>query len=1207
MINSRWFGVLGLAVAATFWAHAQNMVGQPTNLTPDLKYIENWGKISWDGTRISFTSNKGKVDGTGLDKDLYIANVDGSGRFKASPRPKNAEECGWLSPDGSKVVMHAFTAAGGGENGATEIYIVDLATGVSTQMTYNAAYDAYPAWSPDGKKIVFCSQRGVSSTQSYQLFVMDADRPEHTEANPTGNYPIQLTNPEGVSTSAKSQAVRAIWSPDSKKILFLMSNWVTQPKTELYIMDAVDSDGDKWGDNLVRLTDNVAIKSGGVTLADPMQFTTDGRVFFTMGDRAGKFNIYSLDPTGVNKDIWQQTAGPHQADFICLSGDLKMMARISLDDNTNYGIGVDNTDVGIYTLENDDTPGNLNGTLVSSVGAPAAGYIVSLYNGYNPTPIATTTTDANGYYSFTGLRPGGYYVEFTSDGSMPVPISTVNRGVIVGPGRTTVQNAFTSPKAAPRPRGVIPTIKGSNVSIRWTVNLESTLPAGWTYVGFNIYRSDSETGPWTKLNSEPISKVGPYEYIDTTATDLTKSFYTMTTVTTDGTNTLESMFADVGQAANNLLYNASYEIDGPGTGRPDGWVPAMFGTGNTSTLETATEDRIEGSKAMCHRISTTQPTVNWDLYAHTDLPYCVPTDSNSMYINGTYTRFLDTANNTMKANTNQAYSITEPNVAIPQWYSANMKSNQATSASPNTPWEWVYNTNSQNAYEFATYTRFSTYMLGTATSTAGLSRALFDESRYQVKRVGPTGAVWGRILDANGNGVAGVIVSDGTRTTESGPYGAWALRNVPTGPVTVTISYPGVPTITDSGLNIGGLRFPNDHVFNTVIPISVGGRVTFASGEPAAGATVRAVIGNISTTGSEDTFTAVTDANGEYTFDFGGNPPDGTKTAYVVATLGGYQSVYVSGKAFAKAGRTNINLTLGPAVPVLEVGRTSTPPTIDGVFSAAEWQGAAEATLPFKVPVTTAPDVATKAYLLWDADNLYAAFVCDEPDPAGLSFVATGNDYFGTGATVWADDHVELFLDPTVSAAIGYGREVWQIGANGNATPGYCDGTLRTGPLAQALRSVEDIGGLTVASSVDTAGKKWICEMMVPFGGLSAAPLSVDPPVEGTEWRGLLGRYRKADGQNSGSAVISTGTYSSAHLWNTLKFVNTVTPPVTKGDLNADGAVNATDARIAIAIAAGAEALGARLGQGDIDGNSRLDIVDASRILRKVNGLETTW
>jgi|GEM_PF-2620146 len=1204
MINIKWLGVMVLALVATTGAYAQNMVGQPTNLTPGFKYTELWGKIAWDGSKVSFTSLKGKVDGTGLDKDCYVATPDGTILTKASPRPKNAEECGWLSPDGSKVVLHAFTAAAGGESGATEIYVVDLATGVSTQMTYNTAYDAYPAWSPDGSKILFLSQRGVTGTQSYQVFVMDADRPEDTPANPTGNIPVQLTNPQGVDTSTKAQCVRAIWSPDSTKILFLGSGWVDAPRTELYIMDAIDTDYDKWGQNLVRLTDNINIRGTQVTLADPVQYFDGGRVFFTMGDRAGKFNIYSLDPTGTNKDIWQQTAGPFQADFICPSGNLKMMARISVDDNTNAGIGVANTDVAIYSLVNDNTPGNLNGTLVSQVGQPAPGYYVKLYNGYNTTPVAQTLTDENGHYEFTGLRPGGYYVEFTSDDTYPIQISTVNRGVIVPPGGTTVQNAFTSPRAAPRVRGVIPTIKGANVSIRWVVNLESSLPTGWTYVGFNIYRGATENGPWTKLNTEPISKIGPYEYVDTTATDLLHSFYTMTTVTTDGATTLESMYADVGQAANNLLYNANYEIDNTTTGRPDGWVPAMFGTGNNSTLETGTEDKIEGAKSMLHRLGDIT-TANWDIYAHTDLPYCVPTDSDSMYINGTYSRFIDTPDATTKASTNFAYSITEPNAAIPAWYDAGFKSNIPVSASGGTNWDWLYNTNSQAPYEFATYIRVSTYMLGTTTSTPKVTRTLFDDTRYQVKRVGPTGAVWGRVMDAAGNGVAGVTITDGTRTTESGPNGAWALRKVPTGPATITISYPGQAPIVETVSNIGGYRFPTDHKYSTVIPMSAGGRILLPSGQPAEGATVRLLIGNISTLGWEDNYEAVTNANGEYTFDFSDPVPnDLTQSCYVIVTKAGYQAVSQSGKYLAKAGRTNFNMTLGRPVPIIEIARATTAPTIDGVVNAAEWSRSAEISLDWKVGATVPPDVTTKAYALWDDNNVYFAFVCNEPNLAGITALASGLD--SQSPSLWADDNVELFLDPMASVGLGYGREVWQIGVNNNMTAiGWNDGTIRVGPVAQSLRQVESIWSLAPMTSQDAGKSTWSVEFSIPYGDLSQNAMYIEPPALGDEWRGLFCRVRNQDGQASASSYIAGPYYTSDFgLHNTLKFVQNATPKPTLGDLNGDGSITAADTVIAINIAAGREALGTRLSVGDINGDGKVDMVDAARIQRKVNNLD---
>jgi hypothetical protein len=76
MINIKWLGVMVLALVATTGAYAQNMVGQPTNLTPDWNYTELWGKIAWDGSKISFTTLKGNVDGTSLAKDVYIATPD---------------------------------------------------------------------------------------------------------------------------------------------------------------------------------------------------------------------------------------------------------------------------------------------------------------------------------------------------------------------------------------------------------------------------------------------------------------------------------------------------------------------------------------------------------------------------------------------------------------------------------------------------------------------------------------------------------------------------------------------------------------------------------------------------------------------------------------------------------------------------------------------------------------------------------------------------------------------------------------------------------------------------------------------------------------------------------------------------------------------------------------------------------------------------
>ena len=54
-----------------------------------------------------------------------------------------------ISPDGQTI---AFSYKG-------DIYSVPTTGGQARQLTSNAAYDAYPVWSPDGRQLAFASSR----------------------------------------------------------------------------------------------------------------------------------------------------------------------------------------------------------------------------------------------------------------------------------------------------------------------------------------------------------------------------------------------------------------------------------------------------------------------------------------------------------------------------------------------------------------------------------------------------------------------------------------------------------------------------------------------------------------------------------------------------------------------------------------------------------------------------------------------------------------------------------------------------------------------------------------------------------------------------------------------------------------------------------------------------------------------------------------
>jgi Tol biopolymer transport system component len=92
--------------------------------------------------------------------------ADGSGLRNLTPKPVGAAyaDPAW-SPDGRKI---AFVSD---RDGNSEIYVMNANGSGQRSLTRNPAYDADPAWSPDGRKIAFVSNRDGN----YGVYVMNAD------------------------------------------------------------------------------------------------------------------------------------------------------------------------------------------------------------------------------------------------------------------------------------------------------------------------------------------------------------------------------------------------------------------------------------------------------------------------------------------------------------------------------------------------------------------------------------------------------------------------------------------------------------------------------------------------------------------------------------------------------------------------------------------------------------------------------------------------------------------------------------------------------------------------------------------------------------------------------------------------------------------------------------------------------------------------
>jgi Tol biopolymer transport system component len=148
-----------------------------TNLTKTLKFDEQYPDFSPKGSQICFfRSARGKSA-----PGIYVMDADGSDpTLLFEYYVSSWEQCDW-SPDGKKV---ALPASGSAFAGDVEIYVINADGSGWTALTRNSAVDRQPAWSPDGTRIAFASDRDGD----FEIYTMDAD----------GSDIVQVTKNSGV-------------------------------------------------------------------------------------------------------------------------------------------------------------------------------------------------------------------------------------------------------------------------------------------------------------------------------------------------------------------------------------------------------------------------------------------------------------------------------------------------------------------------------------------------------------------------------------------------------------------------------------------------------------------------------------------------------------------------------------------------------------------------------------------------------------------------------------------------------------------------------------------------------------------------------------------------------------------------------------------------------------------------------------------------
>ena len=186
-----------------------------------------------DGRQIAFTRNEDVGEFTTFtDNDVFVMDADGGNVRQLTPERdgSSSSQPAW-SPDGRHIAYVRGQSTASEVVAATalafgELRVMDAEGGKTTKLTPDEP-DAAPAWSPDGREIVFVRGHDLNKASGdMDIFIVDA----------AGGTPRPLTRTPHSLESAPT------WSPDGSRVAFARS-WSGSAFTGKAAIVVINRDG----------------------------------------------------------------------------------------------------------------------------------------------------------------------------------------------------------------------------------------------------------------------------------------------------------------------------------------------------------------------------------------------------------------------------------------------------------------------------------------------------------------------------------------------------------------------------------------------------------------------------------------------------------------------------------------------------------------------------------------------------------------------------------------------------------------------------------------------------------------------------------------------------------------------------------------------------------------------------------------------------
>lgn len=174
-----------------------------------------------------------------------------------------------ISPDGREIVFASDFA------GQDDLWLLDLESGLTTQLTQGTSIDRDPDWSPDGRRVVFTSDRdSLGLTEIYTFDFLQPGQEANTETD--SGIITRLTNNPGSSYAPR-------WSPDGSRIAYV------NDRSGFGVVYTMAADGQR---------PTIITPSTGIENRLPV-WSPDGRYIAFLSNRDNPlFSVYMTDLTG---------------------------------------------------------------------------------------------------------------------------------------------------------------------------------------------------------------------------------------------------------------------------------------------------------------------------------------------------------------------------------------------------------------------------------------------------------------------------------------------------------------------------------------------------------------------------------------------------------------------------------------------------------------------------------------------------------------------------------------------------------------------------------------------------------------------------------------------------------------------------------------------------------------------------------------------